>query len=206
MDARPNTRRVVRAILPGLVVAGACLFWSTPGWAHPSYPPAIESEFKLSYIPTCCLCHVTSDCASNTGAELDNFGTVLLQFGLNSIQTQIDPGPGSLLGALANLKEQDAALYGEIDDDLQMGAMGVYPDADPATNAAMIAELKANGLPQPQFGCGQLAPGRAAPKEMWVPALVCALIASRRRAKRGRQDTRDHRGRLQSRGHASSGI
>jgi hypothetical protein len=104
-----------------------------------------------------------------------------VQYGLPDVPNNLTPETTGLDSALGEL-EQNTALYTAVTKDLQSGT---DPTADTATSNLIDEALDGQALPQPQFGCGgQLARGRAMPKQMWVAALVCTVVALRRRAKR----------------------
>jgi hypothetical protein len=190
MDPHSTLLRSALGKLVGLVVAGVCVSWAVPAEAHPGYPPEVAIAFDLQPPPSllsstnegaaCNLCH-----DGTTGAfPLTSFGSLLVEYGLSDAQNAVTgDDPNEVLAALAALKQANEPLY----DDIKMDfANDSDPNLDMATNAAMTTELKANGLPQVDYGCGQLAPRRAAANPAWVLALVCAAVVWRR-AKRPRR-------------------
>jgi hypothetical protein len=197
MDRRLKTRKLslfgrtgprVRAhgAGAGLVVGAFCLLVATRASALPPYPMDVQMflgqqspPIALQSPPDCCLCH-TNSCTAGATA-LNAFGSLLVQYGLPDTPNNLTPETTALDSALGEL-EQNTALYTAVTKDLESGT---DPTADTATSNLIDEALDGQALPQPQFGCGgQLARGRALPKQMWVAALVCTAVALRRRAKR----------------------
>jgi hypothetical protein len=125
------------------------------------------------------------DCHTNPlgFSPVNGFGAFLEGYGLDSNTSLSDQGSTtSVTSALTSLERQDPAVYAEVRKDIQEG---VNPNSDPKISAA----ANSVALPQPEFGCGQLAPGRAPARQLWcVAGLVGAVVLWRRRAKRARRD------------------